>query len=230
MELVLVRHAQPAWVVEGIGYNDPDLSELGLAQADAVGTALADTEFDAFWVSPAARSQQTATAIVGHHDVPVTTHDWALEIQLPSAWDEAPVEQIREHFATLGGRDREGWWEGTASFGGESFRDFHARVTSGLEGQLATCGVTDAGEPDLWDVPDDDQQRIGVVTHAGTNSLVVGHLLGVAPQPWEWERFSSAHASISVVQSRPIAAAHLLRLRSFSETAHLVAAGLEVTR
>ncbi|MBY5161041.1 histidine phosphatase family protein [Salsipaludibacter albus] len=230
MELVLVRHAQPAWVVDGIGYNDPNLSELGRAQAEAVGLALADLEVDEFWVSPAARSQQTAEAIVGHHDVSVVTHDWALEIQLPTAWDEAPVEQVREHFATLGDRDRAGWWEATAPHGGESFRDFHQRVTTGLEGQLAEHGIKDAGEPDLWHVPDDDRQRICLVTHAGTNSVVVGHLLGVSPQPWEWERFSSAHASISVVQSRPIASAHLLRLRSFSETAHLTTAGCDVTR
>lgn len=231
MELLLVRHAQPAWVVDGIGYNDPHLSELGTAQAEAAGKALAGVAFDQIWVSPAMRSQETAAAVTGHHDTSVLTKDWALEIQLPPEWNEVPVETISQWFRASRSHDRDQWWEASGPHGGETFRAFHHRITSGLEHELATLGVTRVdGEPDLWRVPDDDDRRIGLVTHAGTNSVVLGHLLGVAPQPWEWERFSSAHASVSIVANRPIASADIFSLRSFSETNHLRTAGLDVTR
>ncbi len=231
MELLLIRHAQPAWVVDGIGYNDPDLSELGRAQAVAVGAALAEVAVDEFWVSPAARSQQTAAAITAHHDAPVTTLDWALEIQLPDDWNEVPVETIRTWFQESRSHDREQWWQASGPHGGETFRHFHQRVASGLEAELAGRDITRVPDtPDLWRVPDDDTRRVALVTHAGTNSVVLGTLLGVAPQPWEWERFSSAHASVTILRNRAIASADIFGLRSFSETAHLAAADLEVTR
>lgn len=218
----MIRHAQPAWVVDGVGYNDPDLSELGQAQADAVGKALAPLDFHEIWVSPARRSQQTAEAILRHHDSTVLTRDWALEIQFPPAWDGSPVEQIQEWLATARDRDRERWWDATEPHGGESFRSFHHRVTYGLEDELARRGITRVDdEPDMWDIDDDDRRKVALITHAGTNSVVLGHLLGLAPQPWEWERFSSAHASVSILRHRPIAAAAIFALRSFSATEHL---------
>lgn len=232
MELLLVRHAQPAWVVDGIGYNDPHLSELGQRQATAVGDALAGIELDEVWISPANRSQETAAPIVEHHpDADVATQDWALEIQLPDQWNEVPVETITDWFEESRSHDREQWWEASGPHGGETFRAFHHRVTYGLEGALADRGTTRVPDTDdLWRVPDDDRRRILLVTHAGTNSVVLGHLLGVSPQPWEWERFSSAHASVSFLRNRPIASADIFSLRSFSETAHLAAADLDVTR
>ncbi len=231
MELLLVRHAQPAWVVDGIGYNDPHLSDLGRSQAEAVGTALADVHLDEIWISPATRSQETAAAIVEHHRTEVSTQDWALEIQLPDEWNEVPVEAISEWFRESRSHDRDQWWEASGPHGGETFRAFHQRITYGLEEALSSRGTTRvANEDDLWRVPDDDTRRIALVTHAGTNSVVLGHLLGVSPQPWEWERFSSAHASVSILRNRPIASADIFSLRSFSETAHIAAAGLNVTR
>lgn len=231
MELLLVRHAQPEWVVDGIGYSDPHLSTLGGDQAEAVGKALATVDFDEIWVSPATRSQETAAAIIPHHDTTVTTQDWALEIQLPDTWNEVPVDTLRKWFRESRTHDREQWWEASGPHGGETFRAFHERITTGLDEQLAARDITRLpDEPDLWHVPDDDTRRIALVTHAGTNSVVLGHLLGVSPQPWEWERFSSAHASITILHNRPIASADIFSLRSFSETAHLATAGLPVTR
>lgn len=232
MELVLVRHAQPAWVVDGMGYNDPELSGLGRDQAAAVGQALASTNFDEIWVSPARRSQQTAAPIIDRHpNTTATTQAWALEIQFPDQWNEVPVETIREWFRESRSHDREQWWEASGPHGGETFRAFHERVTSGLEGALAARDITRVpDESDLWRIPDDDDRRILLVTHAGTNSVVLGHLLGLSPQPWEWERFSSAHASVAILRNRPIASADIFSLRSFSETPHLAADGLDVTR
>ncbi len=227
MELVMIRHAQPQWVVDGHARNDPDLSALGRKQADAVGAAAAALELDQIWVSPARRSQQTAEAIVAHHDAPVRTCDWALEIQFPPGWDDAPAEQVEAWLRTSRHQDRDQWWEASAPHGGESFRDFHTRVTTGLDQELSELGIIPIeGEDDLYDMDVTDKRRIALITHAGTNSVVLTHLLGLPPQPWEWERFSSAHASISRLRHRPIANASIFGLRSFSETDHMSDVGI----
>lgn len=223
----MIRHAQPQWIVDGLAHNDPDLTDLGRRQADAVGRAAAKLDLDQIWVSPARRSQQTAAAIVDHHDVPVRTCDWALEIQFPPGWDHAPAEQVGAWLRTSQHQDRDAWWEASSPHGGESFRDFHARVTTGLDRELGKLGIDAiADEDDLYDMDVEDRRRIALVTHAGTNSVILSHLLGLPPQPWEWERFSSAHASISRVWHRPIANASIFGLRSFSETNHMTDIGI----
>ena len=49
----------------------------------------------------------------------------------------------------------------------------------------------------------------------------MGHLLGLEPTPWEWERFRSPHASISRIESNGLAGAHILALAAFGDVAHL---------
>jgi broad specificity phosphatase PhoE len=60
-----------------------------------------------------------------------------------------------------------------------------------------------------------------MVAHAGTNSVVLGELLGVDPEPWEWERFASDHASITVLRTVPISGHHIFSLQGFSDVGHL---------
>ena len=66
-----------------------------------------------------------------------------------------------------------------------------------------------------------DAPRLLLIAHAGTNSVVLGHLLGLEPQPWEWERFASNHASLTVLRSTPIGGGYIFSLQSFSDVSHL---------
>ncbi|MCU1499697.1 MAG: Alpha-ribazole-5-phosphate phosphatase [Acidimicrobiales bacterium] len=231
MELILVRHAQPAWASpEGLGRNDPGLTELGRAQAKRVADRLADTEdlpgrgdVDRLLASPAVRAQETAQPIGAALDLPLETLDWLWELRNPPAWEGAPIEEIERTFATLAGRSRDEWWEGHE--GGESLRDFHQRVTTGLRGLLAELGITPTTDPGLWDVavphlvPAVD--RVVAVAHGGTNSAIIAHLLGAAPEPWEWDRFSMGHASVAVLATTPMAGAFIWSLRSLGDANHL---------
>ena len=64
-------------------------------------------------------------------------------------------------------------------------------------------------------------RRFVLVAHAGTNAAALGHLLGVRPVPWEWERFVSFHASVTVLSPLEIAGGWAFSLLRFSDTAHL---------
>ncbi len=232
MELILVRHAQPAWVTpDGKGRNDPGLTDLGHAQAKLVADRLGSSEqlpgrgdVDRLFASPAVRAQETVAPISATLGLPVETHEWLWELRNPSAWEGAPIEVVQDAFSRIQGQGREAWWGGHE--GGESMRDFHVRVTTGLRGMLAGFGVTPvAGEEGLWDVgPPADQpglDRVVAVAHGGTNSMIIAHLLGAPPEPWEWERFCMGHASVAVLSTVSVAGHYIWSLRALGDANHL---------
>ena len=223
MELVLVRHAQPAWrTADGSSTNNPGLTDLGHRQAAQTAARFGrDAErIDGLFVSTAKRSVATADAIAEAVGMTPQSEPWALEIGPPEEWEGQPEDDVIKVLTSLKSRPLDEWWEGAP--GSESFRDFHTRVTTGLEGFLGRFGATrHVDDPArLWDAPDDGP-RLVLVAHAGTNSVITSHLLGLDPQPWEWERFPCNHASVTVLRSRPIATADMWALEHFSEVGHL---------
>jgi probable phosphoglycerate mutase len=203
MEIVLVRHAEPEWARDGLSIDNPGLTERGREQAQLLAERLAHERFDAVFVSPMVRTRQTAEpvlAALGVDDPPI--EDWLEELRMPD-WTGTPSEEVEELFRQAAARPVEQHWDGMA--GGEPFRDFHERVTKGVSATLAELGVTPHADPPLWEV-DDPEGRVLFVAHAGTNATVIGHLLGIEPTPWEWERFVMFHASFSVL--RPVRIGH----------------------
>jgi len=226
MELILVRHGQPAWTDGVRSYNDPGLTDLGHAQARAVADRLADPAHDPargpvdrLFVSPAVRAQETAAPIAEALGLPAETLPWLTEIANPPEWEGGSEEDIQAAFAELRGRTREGYWDGLPN--GESPRAFARRIIGGVADLLGGFGLTPAAEQGLWDLPPDAPGRVIAVAHGGTNSMVIAHLLNVAPEPWEWERFAMGHASVAVLASVPIAGAHLWSLRALGDANHL---------
>ena len=218
MELLFVRHAQPAWANNGLSVTNPGLTDLGHAQAKAAGERFRGARVDALVVSPLLRAQQTAGYIAEALDMEPTTLDWLAEIASP-AWDDEPIEVVEKIFADIRRRPAEDHWEGIP--GGESFRAFHERITTGLQGYLDEFGgerVSD--QPALWHL-DRPARRVVVVAHAGTNATALSYLLGIAPVPWEWERFASYHASVSEIRPIDICDEHAFSLFRFADVTHL---------
>ena len=219
MELMLLRHAQPAWSVGQEAQVDPGLTDLGRRQAELAADRLAGIHLDEVLVSTATRARQTAAPLLDRlPDRATASRAWLHEIRTPDAWQGSPSEEVERVFRDARHRPRDAWWEGID--GGETFRDFHARVTDGLSLELAQRGI-ERDDDGLWHLPESTPERILMVAHAGTNSVVLGHLLGLDPEPWEWERFALDHASITVLRSVPIAGEHIVSLQSFSDVGHL---------
>ena len=72
----------------------------------------------------------------------------------------------------------------------------------------------------VWEMSDSNR-RILLVAHAGTNSVLIGHLLGLVTTPWEWERFVLGHASISRLVSHEMGDGHTFGLVKLSDVEHL---------
>jgi probable phosphoglycerate mutase len=218
--LRLVRHAQPAYVVDGAMYNNPALTALGHEQARMLA-ARDWGRVDELWVSPMVRAQQTAAPLADRLGLEPVTHDWMHEIMSPPEWDGSPVDHLEAMFEKFNLRAIDDLWDGLP--GGESVHRFHDRVTGGLTTTLAAHGarpiVTDDEHPDLWSEPAD--VSILFVAHGGTNAVALGHLLGLSPTPWEWDRFESAHTSIASLRTKKVAHAVAFGMTGFGDVAHL---------
>ncbi len=221
MELIFIRHGQPAWSVDGLSQVDPELTPVGWEQARRVadrinedGRGLAE-----IIASPAVRAQQTAVPLTEVTGLTPTTVEDLKEIRMPD-WTGKLEEEVQRIFADSRSRPPEEWWEGLGD--GESFRDFHERITEAMRDLLAERSVhpDPSGHRHLWRV-ETDPNRIAIVAHGGTNAVALGWLLGVEPTPWEWERFILGHASLARVRAVPLAGGHVFSLRAFNDQEHL---------
>lgn len=200
--LVLVRHGQTAWNLEGRaqGHTDVGLDRTGRAQAVALAPFVAAMSPTALWSSDLARAQETAAVLA-----PAT----GLEVR--------PDRRLREFDAG----ERAGLT--TAEFA-ERFPDAHAawrdgHITGGVRGAETVAQVTGRMVPAL--------QEIWDATPAGETSVVVGHgaalrvsllaLLG-----WPETLLSSLrgldNCGWAVLEAHPHG--HGMRLASYNETAH----------
>lgn len=217
----MIRHGQPDWAPDRIARNDPNLTDLGREQSKRVAHRLNGlTGVDELWVSTMQRALETADPIGAELGLRGEIYDWLQEINNPPEWEGAPADQIDRHFAEANIRTMDDMWEGLP--GGESFRAFHERVVTGLEQTLERHGVRrmDPDHRHLWTVEDPDR-RVIMVAHAGTNAVVLGHLLGLEPVPWEWERFRQPHTGVSRLTMTRISTGWAFSLRQLGDVAHL---------
>lgn len=216
MRITLIRHAQPLWIDNGEPTNDPILTDLGRQQAESVSARVTEWTVDELLVSPMRRCQQTIAPALETVDAPAETQPFLEEIRGPE-WRDMSSDDIKTYWDRARARTPDEWWEGLP--GGEDFRTFHSRVCSGMEAYLAERGIT-VGHDRLFE-HFEDRRSVVIVAHAGTNSVLLGYLLGLAPVPWEWERFPMLHAAVTVIESDDVAGATTFQLRSFNDTSHL---------
>ena len=220
MEIVLIRHGEPEWVRDGLNVVDPPLTDRGHEQARRLADALADQEFDEVLVSPLVRARQTAAPILDALGRAEVIDPWLEEIRDP-VWHGTPAEKAAEAYAELRGRAAEDRWHGLD--GGESVRDFVTRIRAGAATFLSERGVVRSEvELPVWQIAEPGA-RLALVAHAGTNSVTIGHLLGLQPTPWEWDRFVLGHTSVSRVEAMQLDDGWTFGLSKLSDLEHLPA-------
>jgi probable phosphoglycerate mutase len=218
MEIVLIRHGEPEWVRDGLTVVDPPLTDLGRSQAELLAERLRTDEFDEVLVSPLVRARETARPLLEALGREEVVEPWLEEIRDP-VWHGTPAEKAAEAYAELRGRKAEDRWHGLE--GGESMREFVARIRTGATEFLADRGVVRTGmDLPVWQV-EEPGARIALVAHAGTNSVTIAHLLGLDPVPWEWDRFVIGHTSVSRVEAMKLEDGYTFGLSKLSDLEHL---------
>lgn len=220
MHFLLIRHGQPEWSVDGISQRDPGLTNLGHEQAElTAGRLVADYGVTHVVHSTAQRAIETAQPVIEQSGIgPIELAD-IREIDGPD-WGQIEESKVQEIFRTARRRPPAAWWAGLE--GGEPFTDFRKRVVAAVDDILADHGITGHTQdhPHLWDSRGDDGV-VAIVAHGGTNAVVITHLLGMEPTPWEWERLPLNHASITHLRAIRLAGAHAFTLRAYNSVEHL---------
>lgn len=223
MELVLLRHAQPAWINnEGRGESDPKLTPLGEKKARELRISLGQESFDSILVSPYRRCQQTAHAVFPNASL-WQTEDWLREIRLPD-FSKTPAEQVHKFFAETKGRKLAEWWEGIP--GGETFHTFQSRISTGLLNYLDSVGVTrlrPGAKEDhhLFSIqPEAYRTRHLIVSHLGTTGLILSELLHLELVPWVWESFCLDWNGVVRLETARVSDGYIFCLRKFNEWGH----------
>jgi probable phosphoglycerate mutase len=225
VEIVLLRHGEPDWTPGGgLAVADAALTARGRLQAEVAAAALAPLRLDAIYASPLRRAQETAEPLAKASGLAVETVDGLAEIGIPLEGVSQP--EVDSYFRRGAMRRLGEHWNGWP--GGESFREFHGRVTGALAVLLERHGMQPQREDEftVWSLPP-HRSRIALVAHGGTNAVALTHLLDVPAVPWEWNRFEMELAAYAVVQSRPVGMTGFVwSLQNFNELDHLRGAGL----
>ena len=218
MQIVLIRHGQPEWVREGLNVMNPPLTEVGREQSRRLAEHLGDETFDEILASPLVRARETAAPLLERAGRDEVIDPWLEEIRDPS-WHGTPAEKAQQLYRELAERAANERWDGL--IGGESIRDFAARIHAGANEFLRSRGIERIDhELPLWSI-EEPGRTIALFAHAGTNSIAIGHLLGLDPTPWEWDRFVLGHTSVSRLEALPVKEGYAFSLTSLSNLEHL---------
>lgn len=218
MEIVLIRHGQPEWARDGLRVDNPPLTVLGIRQAELLAEAHLDLDPSHLAVSPLLRARQTAAPLLGGLGRDEHIEDWLEEMREPN-WHGVPDAVASAMYAEHDSVAPERRWDGLV--GGESPRHFVSRVTSGATDWLARHGVRRVpGTLPVWSI-DDLGARLAVVAHGGTNGVLVCHLLGLDPTPWEWQRFVHQHTGVTRFAAFPVGDSYAFALAQLSSVEHL---------
>lgn len=195
MELLLIRHARPRRrELEEGEIADPDLTEQGHAQADALAKWLAGEQVDALYSSPMRRAMQTAEHVALRLRLEIVVDPELAEFDRQSHF-YVPIEELRQE------KDQR-WHDLVAGRWGPDGevdpRTFQAVVVEAVE-RVITANPA---------------RTVAVVAHGGVMNAYLAHVIGARDVMF----FEPAYTGISrVAASR----SGQRMIRSINEHAHL---------
>jgi len=162
-DIILIRHGQTAWNREERfrGRMDIELTDLGLAQAQATGRALASQKISAVFSSPLKRALKTAQAVAQPHSLTVRPTDGLLDINY-GAFQGLSLAEAEVKYPGLYSK-----WRSTphlVSFpDGESLEDVRQRAVSALNEIVAQH----------------PEATVALVSHQVVCKVLICHVLGL---------------------------------------------------
>lgn len=172
--LLLIRHAEadtgpPPGVL--CGWFDAPLSRKGERQLHAFAPPGSNDQPHVLYASPLRRAQRTAEALASAWGLSPLLEPGLREIHC-GEFEGRRIEELKRDHPELWARNTAQADDAFAWPGGETYRDFRRRVF----GALADIARRHPG------------QRVGVVTHSGPITQVIGALKGRAPAAWGHDR------------------------------------------
>jgi broad specificity phosphatase PhoE len=196
--ILLIRHGRSTWNAEHRiqGWADPPLDETGREQARQLAKRLTVNPPIILYTSPQIRALETATIIRDALNIPIVPDE---RLKEHGAGDLTGLtqDQVKERFPGL----RQNWLQdprNTHIPNGESYDTLATRVIEAFKDIVSRHR----------------HELVGVVTHGGTLSVYLCHLIGTdgkrAP-------FRFGNCSLSIIEVNPIRP----RISLLNDTCHL---------
>ena len=219
MEIVLIRHGQPDW---GSGVDiytkNPGLTSLGKLQSEKSSSAFVENGIDEIWVSPLKRAQETFAPFEDKKIAKSTyTYEWLQEMQ--DEEEEAlygkSKEEVMAFFAKRNSQSFEDWAEASH---GKYMEVFSEYIVSNLEVELGNRGIVslDAEYDRRFDLSKSSIERLMIISHAGTMSVLLSYFLNMPLYAWTWRKFLPRHTGHTTLKSTQISGGHFFRLKEFN--------------
>ncbi|HML80684.1 MAG: histidine phosphatase family protein [Thiomonas sp.] len=198
--ILLVRHGETRLTLEDrfAGSNDISLSNEGREQAASLGIRLSSVSIAAVYASPMARTLETARIIAGPHNLPVQIIDALREIDYGN-WEGLTRDEVTCRFPQA-----YSLWE-------------EDPLLVAPEGGESGLSVIHRALPIMREIIERHRhQTVLVVSHKGTNRLLVSSLLGLDARGYR-ERLDQSPAALTILdfmnEVRP-------RLKLFNDVSH----------
>lgn len=177
--LTLVRHGKTAWNAEGRfqGRVDVPLNDVGKRQVLRLASRLTDEELHMIYSSDLRRAWETATAISAGHNAPVHAEPRLREIDF-GAWEGLTYGEIQERYADVW----DAWLEDPMNVAvpdGEILAEVVTRIQS-LLNEITS---------------EHSERNVLLVGHGGSLQVLLGLVLGLAPQARRQFRLDTASLS-----------------------------------
>ena len=223
MEIVLVRHGQPEWLKNNEYNLNPNLTEKGFLQAEMSSSIFQKNEVDKIWVSPLLRAQQTLEPFkkAGVSE-DITVHEWLQEMRDSEEVDliGKPNNEIEEFFIKRNSKSFEEW---LVTNHGEYMKEFSDNIITNLGVSLNELGVVslDNKYDRLFELKNNETEKLMIISHAGTMSVLISYFLNMPLYPWTWRKFLPRHAGHTILKSSQISSGHFFRLKEFNNVSFM---------
>ena len=206
MRILLARHGETPWNAEGRyqGRVDIPLSEVGIAQASALGRRLRDFHIDRAIASPLSRARRTAELALGEARASQLMFDEDFKEIAHGSWEGLLTSEIEA-------RDPErlrAWREAPDSVqmpdGGESVLQVQARAWPALVRACSGLGV---------------DKTLLIVAHDAVNRVLLCRILGI-PLPQMWN-FRQAPTTLNLLEGKDVDHLEVVRLNDCSHHTEL---------
>ena len=220
MEIVLIRHGQPNWL-HGEEYTmDPSLSNLGVEQAKLSSDALRKESFHEVWVSDLKRAQETLSPFKKNNlSKNYKTLSWLREMgdEKEKGLIGKSKKEISDFFENRNTRPLEEW---VSNYHGKYFKEFSTNILVNLEKELELLGVkSQNSEIDrVFTLNETEKQRLLIISHAGTMSVLFSYFLNIPLQPWTWRKYLPVHCAHSSLRSARIEGGYIFRMKKFNDS------------
>lgn len=221
MRLILIRHGDPDYAVDG-------LTPKGRREAELLAQRAASWQVDAAFCSPLGRARATAAPTLARLGLEAETLDWLQEFEAPlfcepnghpvKSWDLLPADWMRDPRMF----DRQAWLQAEVFRGTPvepMYRDVCARLDRFLEGY----GLLRQGS--AYRVLEAREDTVLFFTHMGITNVLLSRLLNISPMVL-WNALYMPPSSLTVVQSESRdGSTAIFRCQQIGDTAHLLHGG-----